>query len=135
MIISYYTFSDDKSTFMCSYCGKMYSSVVNLRRHQQIHEEPQHCHCGAIFTTKEALKEHENAKHKSLYFCKKCPNLRRFSSRSGLFAHNVKAHKADTSLKVRIWLQFINLRMWFCRCRSNFVSWLASREAHEESGV
>ena len=62
------------------------------------------CHCGASFATKEALKEHENAKHKSLYVCRECPSWRQFSSRSGLFAHKIRSHKSSTTLKVSIFV-------------------------------
>ena len=58
------------------------------------------CQCGAKFSTKEALKEHENAKHKRLYVCKECPVWRQFLSRSGLFAHQLLRHKTGSKLEV-----------------------------------
>ena len=96
--------SDKDSNVTCRKCGKTYASPVNLKRHLQIHKEPLKCHCGASFGTKEALKEHENAKHKSLYVCKECPVWRQFWSRSGLFAHRLANHKTSSRLKVRMFL-------------------------------
>ena len=92
--------SGGDSKYECSACGKTFVSETNLKRHRQVHQEPQVCHCGATFSTKEALKEHENAKHKRLYVCKECPVWRQFFSRSGLFSHCILAHKTNSTLKV-----------------------------------
>jgi DNA-directed RNA polymerase subunit RPC12/RpoP len=49
--------------FVCSTCGKAYSTNQNLARHSETHQDTKACHCGEVFTTSEELKEHKRAKH------------------------------------------------------------------------
>ena len=35
--------------FVCSTCGKAYSTNQNLARHSETHQDPKACHCGEVF--------------------------------------------------------------------------------------
>ena len=55
--------------FVCSTCGKAYSTNQNLARHSETHQDPKACHCGEVFSTNEGLNEHKRAKHEFRYSC------------------------------------------------------------------
>ena len=67
--------------FVCSTCGKAYSTNQNLVRHSETHQDPK---------TSEGLKEHNRAKHEFRYSCTECPNPVIFASKSGLLGHTRK---------------------------------------------
>ena len=87
------TFLQTKA-FVCSTCGKAYSTNQNLAWHSETHQDPKACHCGEVFSTSEGLKEHKRAKHEFRYSCTKCPNPVIFASKSGLLGHTSKYHSS-----------------------------------------
>jgi DNA-directed RNA polymerase subunit RPC12/RpoP len=80
--------------FVCSTCGKAYSTNQNLARHSEKHQDPKACHCGKVFSTSEGLIEHKRAKHEFRYSCTECPNQVIFASKSGLLGHTRKYHSS-----------------------------------------
>jgi DNA-directed RNA polymerase subunit RPC12/RpoP len=80
--------------FVCSTCGKAYSTNQNLARHSETHQDPKACHSGEVFSTSEGLKEHKRVKHEFRYSCTECPKPVIFASKSGLLGHTRKYHSS-----------------------------------------
>ena len=73
----------------CKQCGKCFSQVGNLRKHERVHtrEKPYECkHCGKCFSQAESLRQHERVHTgEKPYECKQCGKC--FSQAGSLRIH------------------------------------------------
>ena len=89
----------EENSQRCEYCGKILSTVSNLKRHLKIHDQDQEfkdarfvCeYCGQQFTSNSNLKRHMDVHEDKVYSCNLCDNT--YSRLDTLNAHINKWHK------------------------------------------
>ena len=72
------------STQKCDKCHKVFSRLADKRYHQRNCGESKCVSCGAVFSTKLKLKQHENI-HKELHKCQSCSKC--FCTKQALDRH------------------------------------------------
>ncbi|KAH3776257.1 oocyte zinc finger protein XlCOF6-like [Dreissena polymorpha] len=84
----------------CDICGNRYKTKVSLKRHLKKHSSDNtfECtRCTQYFNSKDALEQHEKAKHIKSHLCVKCGKS--FMSKSNLKSHTQLVHKEEKDAK------------------------------------
>lgn len=86
---------EQKESYECSVCHKMFADESSRNRHEKIHGEREECKCGTcgkILADKGSLQKHEDAHKGILHACTVPGCTRVYKHKSGLSAHK-NTHK------------------------------------------